>query len=125
MITELTMYWILKLDDIITALGVIAGISIILGAISIVAWLALMADEKRNLTRYPRRYFFICLTVLMVITVIRPFIPSTRQMAMIKVVPIISSSEIVAEMPDDAKDLYRMGIDAIKEQLTNHTGESE
>lgn len=125
MITESTMYWILKLDDIIKALGVIAGISIILGSIAIVAWMALMSDDKRNLAKYPRMYFFICLTVLISIMVIRPLIPSTRQMAMIKVVPIITNSEIVSEMKGDAKELYRMGIDAIKEQLTNHTRESK
>lgn len=125
MITESTMYWVLKLDDIIKALGIMVAISIILGSVAIVAWVGLMADEQRELAKYPRRYFFICLAVLISIMVIRPLIPSTRQMAMIKVVPIITNSEIVSEMQGDAKELYRMGIDAIKEQLTNHTRGSE
>ena len=47
------------------------------------------------------------------------FIPSTKQMAMIKVIPAIANSEIAGEMSKDAKELYKMGVDAIKEQLTS------
>ena len=48
----------------------------------------------------------------------KTFIPSTKQMAAIKVLPAIARSEIASEMSADAKELYRMGFSAIKETLT-------
>jgi hypothetical protein len=46
-------------------------------------------------------------------------------MAAIKVIPAIANSEIVGELSADAKELYRMGINAIKEQLTGNNKEGE
>ena len=40
---------------------------------------------------------------------------------MIKIIPMIANSEIVGEMSTDCKELYRMGIKAMKEQLTDTT----
>lgn len=36
---------------------------------------------------------------------------------MIKVIPIIANSEVVGEMSADAKEIYKLGINAIKESL--------
>jgi hypothetical protein len=45
------------------------------------------------------------------------FVPSTKQMAMIKVIPLLANSEAVQALGRDGKEIYQMGIKAIKETL--------
>lgn len=48
----------------------------------------------------------------------RSLLPTTKQMAMIKVIPMIANSKAIETMSNDAKEIYTLGIKAIKEQLT-------
>lgn len=118
MITENTIYWILKLDDIANLL---LGMTIIAAVFSIGALLVwgVCADTSNRVGGKTAKMLcgksgiiaFICAVAF-------TFLPNTKQMAMIKVVPMIANSEIVRDMSADAKELYKMGIKAIKEQLT-------
>ena len=111
MITATEMYWILKLDDI----RAFFGLSLIPLAIFLMATgIAWAAEQKLE----AKKYFFRTVVIVVLFGFFAAILPSTKQMAMIKVIPMLANSEIVGEMSSDAKELYRMGINAIKEQLT-------
>lgn len=123
MITASEIYWILKLDDI---QGVLIFLTVLVG-IYCLAMLVIWGvtrgidyDEKKEekIVTFCAKQLFITVPVFAVLLLIGTLIPSTKQMAAIKVIPAIANSEIVGEMPRDAKELYRMGVNAIKEQLT-------
>lgn len=123
MITASEIYWILKLDDI---QGLLILLTVLVGAycLAMVVLLGLARgiaydDKKEEKTmKFCAKQLFITVPVFAVLLLIGTLIPSTKQMAAIKVIPAIANSEIVGEMSNYAKELYRMGVNAIKEQLT-------
>ena len=119
------IYWILKLDDIqgvLIFLTVLVGIYCLIMAVNwgFTKGMAYNYDDKKGekTAAFCTKQFFITVSVFVVLLLIGTLIPSTKQMAAIKVIPAIANSEIVGAMPNDAKELYRMGVNAIKEQLT-------
>ena len=128
MITESQIYWILKLDEIrgVFVIGLIAvGV---FSCLSLIAWGFQSIDasfDQENIERSKaaRKYFFRSAIIAALLSIPTSLIPSTKQMAMIKVIPMIANSEIVGEMSADAKEIYKLGINAIKEQLTGHKKE--
>lgn len=120
MITESSIYWILKLDDInsfLIAVTVFAGFMAIASMLCFAIDISIEGSDTYfgQMARKTARRF----TVLaLLVGVALCFTPTTKQMAMIKVIPAIANSEIVGEMSADAKEIYRMGINAIKEALS-------
>ena len=126
MITESAIYWILKLDDIKTffwlPIIICAILSVIFLIISICCYIESQpcpSDEEKKFTMFAVKLCLITTSIWISLSAINCFIPSTKQMAMIKVIPAITNSDFAADMSKDAKELYKMGIEAIKEQLTN------
>lgn len=125
MITESSIYWILKLDEI---RGVFVVGSIVVGVfacLSLFAWgihsMETIYDQENCVGgKAARKYFFCSAIIAALLSIPVVLIPSTKQMAMIKVIPMIANSEIVGEMSADAKEIYKLGINAIKEQLTGY-----
>ena len=116
MITESTVYWILKLDDlkgICIFICILSGLSMV---VSFAIWqCAVSVDDDPKVSRS------ICLKMLavfMLCGIVGSLLPSTKQMAMIKIIPMLANSEVVDNLSKDANALYRLGIEAIKEQLT-------
>lgn len=122
MITESAIYWILKLDDIHCLIVIIAVVALLTSIISgtgvAIFWDAWCDEDKKRLI-ICKKCFFVLIPVLCVSVLTATFMPTTKQMAMIKIIPAIANSEIADDMPKDAKDIYKLGIEAIKEQLTN------
>lgn len=116
MITESTIYWILKLDnlrDVCLIVGTLSGFTTV---ISFIVWqCAVSADDN---IKVPRSTCLRAFAVFMLCVVVGTLLPSTKQMAMIKIIPRLVNNEIVNNLPKDSNDLYRLGIEAIKEQLT-------
>lgn len=119
MITENTIYWILKLDDIAGLLIVMAIVAAAFSIGAILVW-AISAEVDDKYSRETAKILCVKSGIIAFICAVAfTFLPNTKQMAMIKVIPAITNSEFVADMSKDAKELYKMGIEAIKEQLTN------
>lgn len=116
MITESTVYWILKLDDLramCLLVGLLSGLAV---AISFIMWqCAVSVDDN---PKAPRSVCLKAFAVFMLCGIVGLLLPSTKQMAMIKIIPMLANSEVVSNLPKDANDLYKLGIEAIKEQLT-------
>ena len=116
MISEWEMYWILRLDGLYGTFVVLALVSAIIFCIAGGVCMASDIEDED----YARFFRVIKCSLISCIVCLIPavFLPTTKEMAMIKVVPMIANSEIVREMPADAGVLYRMGVEAIKEKLT-------
>lgn len=124
MITESSIYWILKLSDIRIMLFVFVGF---IGAFAVgsgVGW-GVNADLYEETADACKKAFFRSVALVFLLAIPATLLPTTKQMAMIKVIPAIANSEIVGEMSADAKELYRMGINAIKEQLRDKQEQSK
>ena len=117
MITEGMIFWILKLDDLRLLFMIVSLSSVLIFAVTAVVW-GLQADEgkiKASLTAKS-----ICkksLVSSVVCGFLAVILPSTKQMAMIKVIPMVVNSEIVHTMSNDAKQIYELAINALKEKL--------
>ena len=116
MISEWEMYCILKLDGLHSTFVVFALVSAIILGVAVSAWMA--CDDEDKDSAFLFRVVKCSLITFIVFLIPAVFLPTTKEMAMIKVVPMIANSEIAREMPADAGVLYRMGIEAIKEKLT-------
>lgn len=121
MITESAVYWILKCDDMITLSNWFIGLSIgcvMLSGLIIVSSVDFGGVSAPTAWKVWRRITYVCAITLIISILASAFIPTTKQMAMIKVVPCLANSKVVEEMGTDAKEIYKLGIQDIKEQLT-------
>ena len=132
MITASEIYWILKLDAIRDVFFMFSIFTGIFGLAMVISWgINSVSDcdwidkKAKELAAACKKQFFITVPILALLVIATAMIPSTKQMAAIKVIPAIANSEIVGELSADVKELYRMGINAIKEQLTGNNKESE
>lgn len=121
MITESSVYWILKLSDIRTMLFVFVVFTGAFAVGSGVGW-SVNAGIYEETADACKKAFYRSVALAFLLAIPATLLPTTKQMAMIKVIPAIANSEIVGEMSADAKELYRMGINAIKEQLSDKKG---
>ena len=129
MITESELYWILKLDDIGNLL---TGCTIILSIISILLVVMTIAqtygddflfdDSVWRRSRFARIAVYI---TLIVFGITLTLMPSTKQMAALKVIPAIVNSDAVKDVSSDTKELYKLGVSALKEKLTDTRSNKE
>jgi uncharacterized BrkB/YihY/UPF0761 family membrane protein len=131
MITESSVYWILKLDDIRDFAFGLGVITTFLVVAFLVFFLAAKIGKDEFCSDY-KQVGRVCGWLGATTAILTLFfhlsytlLPTTKQMAMIKVIPAIANSEIVGEMSADAKEIYRMGIKAIKEALSENKGQSK
>ena len=116
MISSSEIYWILMLDNI-------RGFLCMCAAISAVTTLGFLIFTGVCVTsNAPHRDEFkmvkIAFGCFIVASLSLCFIPSTKQAAIVKVIPALANSEAVAEMSKDAKDIYRLGVKSIKEHIS-------
>jgi H+/Cl- antiporter ClcA len=129
MITASEMYWLTRLDYI---RGVASGFSILLGIVSAIGlgvWAvhsAILWEETRRAkprddevsfftasTRACRRIVVPSALVFLVCLLTRVFVPTTKEMAAIKVVPMLATEKV----QEDAGELYDLTVDWMKTQL--------
>lgn len=143
MITESMLYWVLMLDNIKCCLVLFTFFSwcvVIAAIITVKEFKSVQEDYEeiidtkdisdcyKELTKERLKKIetnlntaskilkvSLCSAVLCLLFV--TFVPSTKQMAMIKVIPMLANSEAVQALGRDGKEIYQMGINAIKETL--------
>ena len=119
MITENTVYWIVKLDDIRGILAVFTFCFFVAAGIFFVASLNI-EDSTKEKMEASRKKLIPTVIFATLLAVAAALTPSTKEMAMIKVIPTLAKSDIVSEMSTDAKEIYKMGINAIKKSLNKN-----
>jgi hypothetical protein len=114
-LTMMEMYFLLKLDNIVTFF-VIIGATLTTVGIFCLLFGPLIVDsmnlsDKPTLKQVKTGIITVCSTILFCF-VIATFIPSTKQMAAIIVVPKIINNEKVQQLPEE---LLNLGIDWLEE----------
>lgn len=127
MITESELYWILKLDDIrtffvgCTVFFFIAAA--LLPILTLVHYAAPVCTERTwRSGRFTRLVVYIAPLVSMLMIAL---LPSTKQMAAIKAIPAIVNSDAAKDITSDTEELYKLGIKALKEKLTDINSNKE
>lgn len=142
MITAFELYWILKLDTFSAAAGIAGLVFFALTVISLIASASVAGDRDEALNKMPKSEWYtrterarykkrakelekgikvlIRIAALMFFTSIASFvmfvfIPTTKQMAAIMVVPKIATAENVEAISNEAKSLYELAKDYFRE----------
>lgn len=119
MIDESIVYWILKLDDfksVITVFAVLSGAFTIFLIASFM--ISLSCEDCENASHF-KKYSLVGVIVFVLLLIANSFIPSTNQMLAIKVIPKITNNGIVEKLNADGKDVYELGVKAIKNKLSS------
>jgi len=107
--TEWQIYWWLKLDDI-------QGVLVVIGVLGfcgcLFTWIGYFLNDIQNI-----KALIIATIVISLICIVATFMPSSKQYALIRVLPAITNSEIAKEVPADLKELYDMAKKYLKEKL--------
>lgn len=120
MITEEMLYWIFRLD---TIRGLCIFVLLVGGVATTLLTAHLIIDKnyidfsdyfyKRLLIFVKSMYVIIGIAILTLI-----FLPSTKEMAAIKLIPVIYNSDFVQkELPKECKELYDFAKVAVKHTL--------
>ena len=118
MITESELYWITRLDDIRWCFGGGVITCCIIAIFLSVAFFVYIMEEDQIPRMISRALLIVGLVGFVCILGVA-LIPSTKEMAMIKVIPMIANSKFVAEeLPADARQIYELGKKALVEKMT-------
>ena len=128
--TESTIYWITRLDEIKSLLDAFQTISTIIVAISflfLAVLLCVRCDEKYRygtgtrdymtisiICKYAYMVFIPAFCIAMTSAFAKTFIPTTREMIAIKVIPCIANDESIEKIKDISKDMLDITADWLK-----------
>lgn len=124
-ITELSLYWILKLDEIrafCLFLGLLQVIILIIALVALSHKWEMRTVIQGGKKEYRKAVRVTGLMFLLVLGtgVLFHAIPSTKQMIIIKGVPALLHSKAADKMTGDAEELYNLGVEAAKKALTEY-----
>jgi hypothetical protein len=131
MLTETTVYFITRLDDVKQVLQGVFIISGILSVASTIAILLLMSDtsmisrkdqedslyvieEWKKLFKWWKSVRLFCIVFFAISLFAYPFVPTTKEMAAIKVIPAIVNSQDAQEIGQDFKVLAKEWLDELR-----------
>lgn len=118
MITSSELYWILTLDSVIIFSGVLACVCGV-AAVFLVIGCVSCCVEHLKAPPVLKRWSTGCIFAAVLFGIIIAFMPSTKQMLLIRAVPALVNGEEFKEMTGDAKEIYRMGVSILKKELEN------
>ena len=118
MITTGFMYWLTRLDDIRDIMAVIGIAGSILTPFMFIMFLGPFFDDMKSGEIIRRRLLTVFVPLFVAATVLvgvgKAFVPSTKDMAAIVVVPRIANSETVRELGEGVTELARQWIEELK-----------
>ena len=121
-ITPATMYWFTRLDGITTLFAVITFVGAFALLFLIMGYYATKAgastnDENDHKSISSVLKWFVPVWVVALLGLL--FVPNSKQMAMIYVVPALTESQVVKQ---DIPELYDLGVNALKDWLKQTKG---
>lgn len=75
--------------------------------------------KKTKLCEKISKQVLISFISIILLSTCKTFIPTTKQMLLIKTIPAVSNCKLVEEMSKDVKDFYKLGLNALKEKVLN------
>lgn len=123
-ITPATMYWFTRLDGITTFFSVLTTLGTIAFIILLIFFVVSKVDDTcEEPVKKAISTLFKTVTPIWLIAVIGVlFIPTSKEMAMIYVVPQITESQVVKQ---DIPELYDLGVNALKDWLKQTKGDGK
>jgi len=118
MITEAQMYWLTRLDEIKTAVVGIGVISILICAVALTFSCIIRFDDKdKRATKFVISSAIGLLFSALLLS-LHIFVPTTKQMCAIKIIPMITNDEQVQEIPNKLVELADEWIEELKPNNT-------
>lgn len=123
MITESTIYWVTRLDafnNLVTAVSLISVIFLIASGIAsgiVMGERQSVLNDKGKLI-LPLKFLIGSIISLVVCATLLVFVPTTKEYAAIKILPKIANDEVLNTLSQDGKELYRLTVDYLKDQVT-------
>lgn len=109
MITSWDIYWVTRLDAVC---GFIEVVLILVGILFLVSPLIFMAFDDGSLDiKYFWRGLKICVVTVLFFLFAGIFIPSTKEVAAIYLIPKIANNEQVQKIPDNAAKLLNAKLE--------------
>jgi hypothetical protein len=123
MITESTIYWVTRLDAFNNLVTAVSLISVIFIIASVIASSIVMGERQSVLNDkgkliLPLKFLIGSIISLVVCATLLVFVPTTKEYAAIKILPKIANDEVLNTLSQDGKELYRLTVDYLKEQVT-------
>lgn len=120
MITEEMLYWIFRLDAIRATCVAILSFGGLFGAIMTTFLIATHDMAQYDVNFYKKSWKFLhkvyIALAISIITLV--FLPSTKEMVAIKIIPVICNNKFIQEnFTKECKDLYILTKLALKEKL--------
>ena len=105
MITPMQMYWLLKFDDIGTTFSIIVLASTIVALLSAFLYCISKGTEDEAIEKISVHILILSLICSAIFLILNTFLPSTKQMAAIYVVPAIVNNERVQNIGNKTLDV--------------------
>lgn len=130
MITTTQMYWLTRLDNVHDLLcGILVATCIALGILSVLAGIATVvadSEDDQRKAAFARKLRRNIVLAALVAGTIKVFIPTTKELAAIIVVPKIANSTLVTEkIPQELSELYTLAKQYMIESLKEKKKEAE
>ncbi|MCM1260686.1 MAG: hypothetical protein NC222_07015 [Staphylococcus sp.] len=124
MITPMQMYWLLKLDNIRDSAALICIVSSAILILSVIFIPPFLTDHSLNeIVNHIKKPFLFLVGIALFGGLVNLFVPSTKQMATIVVVPALVNNQKVQEMGsktlDISNDLLNLVQQYINEKLVS------
>lgn len=117
-ITPATLYWFTRLDGINCLCTTVAIFSILAFVIGAIMWIANL-DYNDDYSEAGKKIAKATGIISALALTIGLFVPTSKEMAMIYVVPQITESQVVKQ---DIPELYDLGVNALKDWLKQTKG---
>lgn len=112
-ITPATLYWITRLDGINCLCAIVAVFSTLAFVIGVIMWIANL-DYNDDYSEAGKKIAKVTGIVSALALTIGLFVPTSKEMAMIYVVPHITESQVIKQ---DIPEVYDLGVKALKDWL--------
>ena len=120
------MYWFTRLDIINIMCSIVAFLGFFIIGITTIIYFVSSADTYSDdapiVTKLCKRFIKILIVPWIVAVLGVIFVPTSKEMAMIYVVPHIAESQVIKQ---DVPELYDLGINALKDWLKKEQPKGE
>jgi hypothetical protein len=107
-----TVYWLTRLDSIITLMEIVTTISAILTII--LAFVCLVTSLEGKLKNIHLWILSAGLLITLSLGIVRTLIPTTKEACAIYLIPRITQNENIRKLPDELAELGRDWIENLK-----------
>lgn len=119
MITEAELYWITRLDNIRTFFLICSCLGGIIFICSLPVYVVNLLDDYEDICKTSRKLISTALAVLIILGIGLILTPTTKEMAAIKVIPMIVNSDTTLKLKDSLNESTSNLIDLTNSYIKN------